>query len=189
MDIGLKIKEARSKKGMTLKDLSEKSGLSVGFLSQLERGMTTIAVDSLEKIADILSMSVTDFFEIKNKSGQYVLRSYERPMLSIQEGGYISYLLSSDLQNKSFMPKLVEVLPVKQDENTILYKHDGEEFIFVLEGILTVYIDNQVYDLYPGDSAHFSSEMDHNWCNHTNKSVRILTVNTPNYLSEDNMHG
>lgn len=63
MNIGMEIKKLRTEKGITLKELSEKSELSVGFLSQLERGLTTIAVDSLEKLADILEVHLTHFFD------------------------------------------------------------------------------------------------------------------------------
>lgn len=59
--IGLKIKELRNAKKFTLKYLSEETNLSIGFLSQLERGMTSVAVDSLAKIARVLEVNVLDF--------------------------------------------------------------------------------------------------------------------------------
>ncbi|WP_277927524.1 helix-turn-helix domain-containing protein [Bacillus cereus group sp. BfR-BA-01383] len=59
----MKIKKLRTEKGMTLKELIEKSELSVGILSQFERGLTTIAVDSLEKLADIIGVHLTHFFD------------------------------------------------------------------------------------------------------------------------------
>lgn len=189
MDIGSKIKEARTKKGITLKELSRQCGLSTGFLSQLERGMTSVAVDSLEKIAEILNMPIAEFFELPKNKNDFVLRSYDLKIMNKQDGEYVAYLLSGDIRNKSFLPKLVVVLPNKADTETALYSHDGEEFIYVLEGVLTVYIENQSYELYPGDSAHFSSGIEHNWYNRTNKTAKILTVNTPNYLSEEKLHG
>lgn len=189
MDVGSKIKEARTKRGITLKELSRQSGLSIGFLSQLERGMTSVAVDSLETIAGILNMPIAEFFELSKNQDTLVLRSYDLKIMNMQDGESISYLLSGNVQNKSFLPKLVVVLPNKAEAETVLYSHDGEEFIYVLEGVLTVYIEKQSYDLYPGDSAHFSSGMEHNWYNRTNKTAKILTVNAPNYLSEDKLHG
>lgn len=185
MNIGSTIKELRNSKNMTLKNLSDESGLSVGFLSQLERGLTSIAVDSLEKIAEILGVELSYFFHIQNKTTNKVIRSYERPVLNIQEGGFISYSLSQDLEHKAFVPKLIEVFPHKTDEEVALYKHSGEEFIYVLEGILTVYIENGMYDLYPGDCVHMDSTIIHNWSNNTNKIVRLLAVNSPNYFNSD----
>lgn len=185
MDIGTIIKTARNKKGMTLRELSEKSKLSVGFLSQLERGLTSIAVDSLENLAKVLEIPLAQFFDIPHTTDKSVMRSYERPIFNLQEGAFVSYSLSTDLKGKTFIPRLTEVMPNRCDEEVMLYRHEGEEFIYVLEGILTVFIGKAVYDLYPGDSAHFSSEIDHNWENRTNKRVRILTINSPNFFSGD----
>lgn len=182
MNIGMKIKKLRSEKGITLKELSEKSELSIGFLSQLERGLTTIAVDSLEKLADILGVHLTYFFDYPHIRKDKVLRSYEQEILDIEEGGFIKYSLSANLENKQLVPKLVEILPQKKEEEIISYKHEGEEFVYVLEGILTVYIDGERYEVYPGDSVHMNSRITHNWANYTNKKVKLLTVNTPNHM-------
>ena len=62
-DIGSKIKKYRKEKKYTLKNLSEQTGLSIGFLSQLERGITTIAIDSLANVADVLGVEMMDFFD------------------------------------------------------------------------------------------------------------------------------
>ena len=61
--IGAKVKAFRTAKKYTLKQLSEESGLSIGFLSQLERGLSSIAIDSLAKLATILGVSLSSFFD------------------------------------------------------------------------------------------------------------------------------
>ena len=82
--IGLKIKELRSQKKFTLKYLSEQTNLSTGFLSQLERGMTSIAIDSLAKIAKVLDVDVLDFFDVTSDSGTTsIVRRYEKKYTSI----------------------------------------------------------------------------------------------------------
>lgn len=182
MNIGMKIKKLRTEKGITLKELSEKSELSIGFLSQLERGLTTIAVDSLENLAEILEVHLTYFFDYPHKRKEKVLRSYEQEILDVEEGGFIKYSLSTNLENKQLVPKLVEILPQKKEEEIISYKHEGEEFVYVLEGILTVYIDGERHEVYPGDSVHMNSNVTHNWANYTNKKVKLLAVNTPNHM-------
>jgi transcriptional regulator with XRE-family HTH domain len=180
MDIGIKIKNLRNDRGMTLKELSEKSELSIGFLSQLERGLTTIAVDSLERISEIFKVPLAYFFDMPQKKDDKVLRSYELDIFDIEKGGFINYCLSANPEDKTFLPRLVELLPQNEDEKVASYRHNGEEFMYVLEGILTVYIDNERYDLYPGDSVHINSEVAHNWANYTNKKVKVLIVNSPN---------
>ena len=76
-DIGNKIKELRTNKKMTLRELSEGTGLSIGFLSQLERGLTSIATDSLMKIAEALDVDLNYFFANPKRKNRVVLRSSE----------------------------------------------------------------------------------------------------------------
>ncbi|KYH35977.1 HTH-type transcriptional regulator PuuR [Clostridium tepidiprofundi DSM 19306] len=183
MDIGSKIKNLRIKNGMTLKELSEKCDLSIGFLSQLERGLTTIAVDSLEKIANIFDVQLTYFFDLPQKKDIKILRSYEKVVLDVDKSGFIHYLLTTNVYDKSFVPRLIEILPHKEDEEITCYNHKGEEFVYVLEGILTLYLHDKKYELYPGDSIHMMSTTPHNWANFTNKKVKILVVHSPNNLT------
>ena len=61
-----------------------------------------------------------------------------------------------------------------------LYTHMGDEFIYVISGIVTVWLDNRCYTLYPGDSMQIHSDQPHNWINNTNKVAELLSVNFPN---------
>lgn len=185
LDIGKKIKELRTEKNLTLRELGEKTDLSTGFLSQLERGLTTIAVDSLEAIARVLDVDLSFFFSVPRKRKRSILRSYEREIFNKKEIGFIDYLLSNNLTDKALLPRLIEVLPSHSDEDVEIYHHQGEEFIYILEGILTLYIDNQRYDLYPGDTAHINSNVGHNWANYSNKIVKLIAVNTPNRFKDN----
>lgn len=184
-EVGKKIKHLRSTKHMTLKELSEKTNLSIGFLSQVERGLTTLAIASLESIAEALDVDLSYFFSLTKKSGKRVMRSYEKEIFRIENDQYIDYHLSRQLHDMDMLPRFQEILPSKPDSEITSYQHPGEEFIYVLEGVLTVMIDNQQYDMYPGDSMHFKSNAVHNWTNYSNKVVRILTVNTPNNFKQE----
>lgn len=179
-NIGEKIKELRLSQKMTLKELSEMTDLSIGFLSQVERGLTALAITSLEKIAEALTVDLSYFFPMGKKSNQIVVRSYEREIAQIDAAHCIHYHISNDLETKDLFPRYLEVLPTTADEAPNQYRHEGEEFFYVLEGILTLFINNERYDLYPGDSAHYDSNTSHNWVNNTNRMVRLLAVNTPN---------
>ncbi len=174
--IGKKIKDLRVKHAMTLKDLSDKTELSTGYLSQLERGLTTVSVDSLVRLSEVFDVQLSYFFNIQNISDTAVVRSYERSILSLESGGFIQYQISSDLKDKVMLPRMIELLPQSVIEEVTGFRHHGEEFIYVLEGILTLNLNDKVYDLYPGDTAHFKSETTHNWFNRTNKVVKILTL-------------
>lgn len=181
-EIGQKINALRISKGLTLKDLSEKSGLSISFLSQAENGLTSIAITSLKKIAEALDKDLTYFFDPPKSNRNMIVRSHEQQVFRIADSGLIHYNLGSQISNKRFDPFLVTILPSKNAEEIIPFTHEGEEFIYVLEGICTFVLDDITYELYPGDSAHFPTMLPHNWANFTNKMVKILVINSPTFL-------
>lgn len=197
VSIGKKMKALRTEKQYTLKNLGDLTGLSTGFLSQLERGMTTVAIDSLGKIAAALNVDLSYFF-ITNQNEEektdmykdraessFIVRSYERNVVNIG-AEFVQYDLAVNLQNKSMMPRIIDLMPlVDSEEPTNEFQHDGEEFVYVLEGVLSILIDHVRYDLFPGDSAYFESCKMHNWRNNTNKMVKILVLNTPNPLKTE----
>lgn len=183
-NVGKKIKDLRSNQNMTLKDLSAKTNLSIGFLSQLERGLTTVAIDSLGIIARALNVNLSYFIEETKPHKNVIIRSYEKEVFQVENNQFIHYHLTNDTKDKNLLPRLIEILPTNTEEEVILYQHEGEEFVHVLEGILTLYINDDKQNLYPGDSAHYSSTILHNWTNHTNRTVKILTVHTPNVFKE-----
>lgn len=181
--IGSKIKELRTQKKMTLKELSEKTNLSTGFLSQLERGLTSIATDSLLSIAEALDVELSYFFSNARRKERFIQRSYERDVYNVDNSIYINYILSNNINDKKMIPRLIEILPNGNSEDLACFHHEGEEFIYVLEGILTLFINNERQELYPGDCAHFSSSVSHNFANYTNKISKVLIISVPNYFS------
>lgn len=185
-DIGSKVKQLRTAKNYTIKQLSEESGLSVGYLSQFERGLSSIAIDSLEKIARILEVDLTVFFARPEPQTQSpVVRGFELLPDEISPQIY-QYVLSSRPEEFELLPRMFLLMPFADSEKDFeLYSHEGEEFLYVLEGIVTVYLEGCEYVLYPGDSVHIHSAQRHNWMNRTNKTAKIIQVNVPNPLNKN----
>ncbi|MBO6163599.1 MAG: cupin domain-containing protein [Lachnospiraceae bacterium] len=188
--MGMRIKALRKEKKYTLKQLAEESGLSIGFLSQLERGMSSIAVDSLARIASILGVSLSTFFsDAQVISEDPVSRSLELHWNS--DGPEIAQaLLSKDLYGFDILPRIFQLMPsadTSGDQGAI-HRHTGEEFIYVLEGVVTVYHNDREYTLYPGDSIQIHSNTPHNWVNRTNRIARLLSVSYPNPFREEREH-
>ena len=181
--IGAKVKAFRTAKKYTLKQLSEESGLSIGFLSQLERGLSSIAIDSLAKLATILGVSLSSFFDSSaDQEKSPVSRSFAMHCSQINPQ-IVQYLVHGNAQGFACLPRIFHLMPsaTTSSENQLeMNQHDGEEFIYVLEGILTVYLDGSEYCLNPGDSIQIHSQTPHDWVNNTNRVVKILTVHTPN---------
>lgn len=180
-NIGNKVKSLRLSKGMTLKELSEKTGISIGFLSQFERDQGTIAIDSLQTISDVFEVDITYFLASKNVDKSPIVRSYGQNDMQIINTLYISRMLVNDVESAAFLPRIVEILPSKSvNDEPSTQTHNGVEFIYVLEGVLDLIIDNELYSLHPGDSAYFESTKPHNWINNTTRIVKILSINSPN---------
>ncbi len=178
--IGQRIKIMRKSRQLTLKQLSDMTGLSSGFLSQFERGMTNIAIDSLNKIANALGIPLESLLKIPRKDkGIEVIRSYERDV-SLVSSHIIQYMLNSQPERFSFLPRVFRLLPLPETQKIELYAHDGQEFIYVLEGSVTFYLEDKATVLYPGDSVHIDSTSRHNWANLTTLPALILTVSSPN---------
>lgn len=180
--IGARIKALRTEKRYTLKTLSDMTGLSVGFLSQTERGISSIAVDSLSKVASCLEVPLSTFFadQMQDTSDPVVHGfSVHRTMLGPQ---LIESVLSQDMANFNFLPKHFQLMPysdidVQELEMCI---HSGEEFVYVLTGIVSLWLEDKRYTLYPGDSIQIHSNQPHNWANTTNKVAELLSINYPN---------
>jgi transcriptional regulator with XRE-family HTH domain len=180
--IGARIKELRIRQKLTLKQLSQRSGLSVGFLSQLERGISTIAIDSLATLAKILNVSLSSFFqEQEDHTTDPVVHSFDQHFSQVNPQ-IIQYILSHHPSASHILPRIFTLLPMAntQLDHLEVYRHEGEEFIYVLEGIVTVMLDDNQYTLYPGDSIMVDSTIPHNWINYTNQVAKILTINYPN---------
>lgn len=179
-DIGSKLKSLRTMKELTLKELSQRTNLSIGFLSQIERGVTSVAISSLDTIAKALDTDLSYFFTMPKKKERKVLRSFEQEVYTIKNSQFIDYHLTLNPEEVVMLPRMQVILPQMEDAHNDPYAHEGEEFVYVLEGILTVQLENEEFQLYPGDSMHYDSSVPHNWNNNTSKNVKVLVVNTPN---------
>lgn len=179
--IGARIRALRQERNMTLKQLAEESGLSVGFLSQLERGISSVAIDLLAQLADILDVSLQSFFDLSQETDP-VVHGFDLRSQPISPQ-IIQYVLSHNVSAFDILPRLFVLQPmpdVLREEDIKPYSHAGEEFAYVLEGIVTVLLEGQRHTLYPGDSIQIRSNASHNWFNLTNRTARLLTVNVPN---------
>lgn len=189
LNIGLQIKSLRKSYGMTLKQLSEETDLSIGFLSQLERGLSTVAVDSLSRIANALKVDLSYFFTNNNAMDEDpILRSYKQNNIEVNPQ-IIESILSNEPSEYAFLARIFLLLPhEKQIKKQIMetYTHEGDELIYILEGILTLILGGKEYAMYPGDSVQLHSKQPHNWENRTNQAVKFLQINCPNpYLKTD----
>jgi transcriptional regulator with XRE-family HTH domain len=179
-DIGILIKNLRKSKKMTLKEVSEKTNLSISFLSQVERSLCSITLQSLRKISEALGVSPSYFFPDTIQMDRDMIRRGTHKQ-SEHQSSFIYSDLSGNVSNPLFVPILVTLLP--GDKRETPFSHEGQEFIYVTEGTLTIILDNTEYDLFPGDSIHMDSNTPHNWFNKTNKPTNFIFVSSTTPLS------
>ncbi|MDQ0253390.1 quercetin dioxygenase-like cupin family protein/DNA-binding Xre family transcriptional regulator [Evansella vedderi] len=171
-----KIRSLRNEQKLTLKDLSEKTGLSVSFLSQVERGSSSLAITSLKKIADALEVPITDFFE-SHANYNYVVKTTDQKPFRI-EGSTAEYVrLGGEFTGRSLEPLLVTLSPGQPYDK--VFSHPGEEFYYVLDGIVLFNVDGKEYIVKAGDSIHFPSHVPHYWENPLDNDAKVLCVLTP----------
>lgn len=174
--VSRKIREFRKAKGMTLKELSEITDLSVGFLSQVERGSSSLAITSLKKIADALQVEMADFFQ-KDIKIKYANKLEDQKPFQTTGSDSIFTTLSGHFAERKMEAFKVTVNPLQVD--TFTFSHPGEEFHYVLGGAIIFVVGNEEYYLKEGESIHFPSEIKHMWKNPLNQETVILSVLTP----------
>src|SRR5690625_4108314 len=175
-EIFQKIKGLRSEQGMTLKELSEKTDLSVSFLSQIERGTSSLAITSLKKIADAFGVKMVHFFEETESSNHAVKKQDQKPF-RIENSDYTYIRLSNNFTDRKLEPFLVTLKPRhKANENA---SHSGEEFYYVLSGAILITVDQTEYYLQEGEAIHFPSSFPHIWENPLDQETTLLSVITP----------
>lgn len=175
-DIHGKIHRLRKERNLTLKELSEKTNLSAGFLSLIERGSTSLAITSLKKIADAFEVDITYFFESPKIDRKFHISKNEQKKFWINtvDNGFIK--LSGQFQNRCMESLIVTLRPNQQKEYDD--SHPGEEFYYVLNGTVRFTVDNEIYDVRQGESIHFPSRLPHDYENPTDEEAVLLCVMT-----------
>jgi transcriptional regulator with XRE-family HTH domain len=183
LGIGRAVKELRHKKQITLHDLAAKTGIAKTILDEIENGDVVPPVATLLKLARAFNVGMASFFEEESAEMKIsVTRSGERAKIRRRphhhhegEVDYIYESLETHKADKHMEPLLVEFQPVDTGD-MVFTNHEGEEFIFVLEGRLEFRTDDRVERLEPGDTIYFESDINHGFRALDGKPARALAV-------------
>jgi transcriptional regulator with XRE-family HTH domain len=171
-ELGLRMRRQRHRLDMTLQQLAVSSGVSVGYISQLERGNATPTLGTLSQIASALGVEI-DYFLRKPKVADSLTRAGNRPRFSTP-GSSIEYeQIGADFPEHELTSFVMNIPPGYESE---LVKHVGEEIIYILEGEISQVVGDRVYVMSTGDSLHFLGEKPHRWSNKSQATARILWV-------------
>ena len=177
------IKELRKQKKITLQQLADLTGLTKGYLSKIERAKKAPPYSTLNKIAMALNVDAAsllgDNFNQSHDKRISFTRKHKRKRIeqlgSIADGslyGYRYEALSHDKHGKNMEPYIIE--PAFEDE--VLFQHEGEEFMFVLEGKHEFIYGGETYIMEKGDSVYFDAAVPHTGKSLGKKKAKILAV-------------
>ncbi len=171
--IGPRLRQLRLSRNLSLAEVAGTVGISVGFLSAIERSHMSASVGTLRKLARYYKLNILDFFD-PTQSNPYRVRPSERKRLDAGPGVQMELLAWG---NTVMEPHLFTIAPGADSGDS--YAHEGEEFLYVLRGTLNIALEGQWYVLHPGDSFYFESNTPHIWRNTGKTETVVLWVNTP----------
>ncbi len=175
-DLGARLRAMRTERGWSLADVAARCGLSVSFLSAVERGQSSIAVGNLFKLADAYGTTVPGLSPDYRADHRRVLHPQDRPRYVAAAGRVVI----EDLITRpgALEAQRIEIHPGGGAEEP--YAHPGEEIIYVLSGQLTFWIEEaERYLLEAGDSLFFGSTQPHRWWNESEMTTTVLWINVP----------
>ncbi len=168
--IGGRLRAARQARGLSIAQLAAATGLTKGFLSQLERDLTSASVASLVNICDALGIRIGSLFEASRTD---LVRRSERPRINFGGVGVTEYLLSPDSDSRI---QVIEshIAPGGGGGDELYSLNSDAEFVHVVAGRLEVVVRRDVYRLGPGDSLTFSPRDPHTWRNPSQSEEAVV---------------
>jgi transcriptional regulator with XRE-family HTH domain len=174
IDVGIRLRELRQERGMSMRALARASGLSTNALSMIERSRTSPSVSTLYKIADALAVPITAFFRQEPPKQEVVFRKVsERNRLPFPKGVW------EGLGGESFiggMEPFVLTLESGASSGPFGLLHTGHEFVICLSGELEYQVEDTTYLLEPGDSLILAAQLRHRWRNPGDNLTQALVV-------------
>ncbi len=179
--LGLQLRTLRKAAKLSMSELAQKANLSIGMISQIERGVASPSIRSLRQISDALGVAPAQFFHDGLQPpliemGKIVRKSARR-QLTLPRNGVAKQLLTPDLDGATEM--LLVIVEPGGSSGPEHYVHKGEDAGIVLSGSLELWIEGHMHLLQEGDSFRFKSTLPHRFANPTDAETQVLWVITP----------
>ena len=181
--VGEKIKALREDKSISIEELAQRSGLAIEQVERIENNIDIPSLAPLIKIARVLGVRLGTFLDDQDEVGPVVCRKKEaKDAISFSNNAIHSrkhmeyHSLSQDKSGRHMEPFLIDVAPSEEGVDFVLSTHEGEEFIYVLEGILEINYGKNTYILEEGDSIYYDSIVAHHVHAAADNTAKILGV-------------
>ena len=177
VDIGKRLREVRTERDLSIRDLARISGLNVNTLSMIENGKNSPSLETLQRLSLALEMHIAAFFEDSTPRNKIVhYQASQRPSVAFVHGMLED--LGAGLSRCGAETYIVTLNPLSNSGDHPVV-HTGHETVYCLEGELTYTIEEQSFKLQPGDSLCFEAHLPHRWENMGRKPARALLVLCP----------
>lgn len=176
--LGRDIRALRKSRGFTLAELAEKLGRSIGYLSQIERGLSEVSINDLRRIADLFNVPISWFFaqaSAPDAESGYIVRAGARRRLGSVESGLVEEMLSPDLGGDF---EIIRSMFEPGAELSEPHHRPTEEAGYVVSGALDIWISGALFHLRAGDSFRFNNEP-FRWHNPGSERCVVIWVIAP----------
>ena len=180
--VGEKIKSLRESKSISREEMSERSGLAVEQIERIENNVDLPSLAPLIKIARVLGVRLGPFLDDQAETGPAICRhaggndTISFSNNAIQSRKHMEYhALAKSKADRHTEPFIIDVAPT-DDNDFVLSTHEGEEFIYVLEGTMEISYGHDTYLLEAGDSIYYDSIVPHHVHAYQGQAARILAV-------------
>lgn len=176
-EIGKRIKEHRKKKGITLRELAEKTGFTKGYLSKIEKSKKAPPISTLILIIKALGITISEILEEEEERISISLVKNEEKPIVARNGsafGYSYQALAHKFSKKHMEPYII-TLPVNP-KRKVIFQHKGEEMVYVLEGTMKFFHGDKEFIVKRGDCIYFDSSVPHYGISDGKKEVKCLAV-------------
>ncbi|WP_269495889.1 helix-turn-helix domain-containing protein [Castellaniella sp. S9] len=178
-----RLKMLRKKNRLSLDALSQMTGVTKSYLSKLERGLSQPSISIILRLASAYGLSVADLVDerINEPDDITIVRKSERRFIRIpgEEGdglGEIRYQILGSSSNEWALAPFIALPPMEFPQEDAIMPHEGEEFIFIVRGVVEIKIGDRIFRLNSGDSIHFNSEYPHRFRSVGKKPAEALVV-------------
>lgn len=180
-DIGARLRALRKKQGLSIATLAERSGVSTGLISQIEREMVVPTVVSIYRISQALGTEIGYFFPAPSPRPYDLLHEGQRKLIITGDGTSRYELLNPDLPDR-ILDMVKVTLKGGQSFDHDCISHAGAECGYVLSGVLTVLLNEQAVELFPGDSLSYDSTLPHKYINNGPEDCVSIWAMTPKFF-------
>ena len=177
VNVGRRLRELRSERGLSIRALAEQSGLNVNTLSFIENGKTSPSVSTLQQVAAALELPINAFFVFPTPPQSIVYQKASDRQPAVFAHGTLADM-GMGFSNHGLEPFVVNLEPQADSGDTPIV-HTGLEFVFCMDGCMEYEVDEQTFSLGPGDSLLFEAHLPHRWRNAGNTPSRSLLLLCP----------